>query len=348
MPACSQTDPPKAVPIGFKAPRLRAFGGLRAALHVQWALGATLLLLSAPGGVRAHDDLIEQLPRGSRYTDGFDGGAPRAAVRDGFLHGHGRESHRLLADGRLQVDRIKVYTRVAHPETHRLVPLPDKWTVRQRIVLSPELRLVSSDTRLDFHRSIDRALTDYRFSEEHPRYFEWDHSRIRAVAGGAKLRHVRTRGGQPVDDETYDYPPNALPIEVVGIALSAAILNRLRSFEYDILLPGGSTHGIKVDVRRTDDLTGYAKGYGLPKRFQDHLKPGQDLLVMDMRLSSPVKKLVFPHHFYIAYLRDRPQEVIAFWGGKPGEHVYAFRTDDWRVSRGASGATGASGSTAQR
>ena len=43
-----------------------------------------------------------------------------------------------------------------------------------------------------------------------------------------------------------------------------------------------------------------------------------------MRLSSPIKKLVFPHHFYLAYDVAQPTNLVAFWGGKPGQHQAVF------------------------
>jgi len=308
---------------------------MRARARVRLTPLAVVLWLAAVGGAAAHDDLVDLLPRRGDWVRGFDGSRPTATVRDGFLYGHGRERHDVQANGQLRIERIKTYTRVMHPETRRLVKLPEPWKVRQVLVLSPSLRLISATTKLDFKKSIDDALGEYRFSEEHERFFEWDSSRTEALAGGTRLRRVQRRGAEVIEDETYDYPHDAVPIEIVGVALTAALQHRIHAFDFELLLPGGSTHGIEVDVSRTTDLRPFAREYGLSGPFAKQLQPGHSLAVMDMRLASPIKKLVFPHHFYMAYAADRPEQLVAFWGGKPGEHLYAFRTDDWRAALAA-------------
>lgn len=313
--------------------------GARASVHLLSLAAAVWLGLTSVAA--AHDDLVDLLPPHGKWTSGFDGARPTASVRDGFLYGTGRERHSVLPNGRLRIERIKTYTRVQHPETRRLIKLREPWTVRQVLVLSPSLRLLSATTKLDFKKSIDDVLEGYRFSEEHERFFEWDSSSTQAVDGGTRLRRVQRSGKEVIEDETYDYPRDAVPIEIVGVALTAALQNRIDAFEYDLLLPGGSTHGVKVDVVRTRDLRPFAREYRLTGRFAKALQPGHMMAVMDMRLASPIKKLVFPHHFYMAYLADRPEQLVAFWGGKPGEHMYAFRTDDWRASLAAAPAPAA-------
>jgi hypothetical protein len=61
----------------------------------------------------------------------------------------------------------------------------------------------------------------------------------------------------------------------------------------------------------------------LPKTYLD---PQEDLAIVDMRLASPVKKFLFPYHFYMAYAAEDPSRLEMAWGGDPDDPMHAIRT----------------------
>lgn len=275
----------------------------------------------------ASDVSIAQLPRDGEWARVFDGTEPHADVRDGYFRGHAYERRQRLADGGLRVMRVKVYTHVEHPDTHRVVKLKDRWKVTSVMDLTPALRLARETMRLDFPKSIDGVLGRYKFTEEHEDFFEWDEMRVRALAGGTKLARTQILRGKVVEDEVYDYGVDDVPVEIVGFVLSAAVKRGLRAFDFDLLFPGGSTHGVHAVTHKTRDLRPYGRAYGFPRSVQGRLQTTQEVALLEMRLASPVKYLLYPHKFYLAYERAAPENVVAFWGGEPGKHLYAFRTD---------------------
>lgn len=304
-------------------------------------------LVIAAGDAGAADVPIAHLPRGGEWAKLFDGTQPRAELRDGPFRGHGHERRQMLPDGGLRAMRVKVYTHVEHPDTHRVVKLKDRWTVTSVMDLTPALRLARETVRLDFRKSIDEVLGGYKFTEEHDDFFEWDEMRVRAQAGGTKLARTQILRGKVVEDEVYDYGADDVPMEIVGLVLSAAVKRGLREFDFDLLVPGGSTHGVHAVMHTTRDMRPYGRGYGFPRRLQDRLKATQEIALLEMRLASPVKYLLYPHKFYLAYERAAPQNVVAFWGGEPGKHLYAFRTEpDAPVATAHEGTTSVAGAAA--
>lgn len=279
------------------------------------------------GGAGASDTSIADLPRGGDWARAFDGTEPHADLRDGYFRGFGHERRQRLDNGGLRVLRVKVYTHVEHPETHRVVKLKDRWTVTSVMDLTPALRLERETVRLAFRKSIDEVLDGYEFTEEHDDFFEWDEMRVRALAGGTKLARTKILGGRIVEEDVYDYGPDDVPMEIVGLVLSAAVKRGLSKFDFDLLIPGGSTHGVRATTHVTRDLTPYGRGYGFSRKFQERMRTHEDVALLEMRLASPVKYLLYPHKFYIAYERAAPEHVVAFWGGEPGKHLYAFRSD---------------------
>lgn len=278
-------------------------------------------VLVGPTRARAHADLYEQLPADGSWAAMFDGTDARARVKDGLLIGLASERAARLPDGNLQVRRDKTYYRVKHPKTGKVVKLPDPWRVHATLVLTPALRLLRARTTVHFPTSIDRAL-DYPFSEELGQYFDWDEARTTASQGGTRLTLTLLKHGAVLRTESYDYEPDDIPIEIIGLALGPAIQRRIDHFDFDLLLPDGSTHGVRADVHRVNQLAPYAKGYPIPKSL---LSIGGPKAVVTMRLSSPLKYLLFPYKFYLVYDADDPADVLALWGGKPDEHLQAFK-----------------------
>lgn len=289
----------------------------------------------------ASDVSIAQLPRGGEWARLFAGSEPHADVRDGYFRGFAYERRQLLPDGGLRVMRVKIYTHVEHPDTHRVVKLKDRWTATSVMDLTPALRLARETMRLDFRKSIDDVLDGYEFTEEHDDFFEWDEMRVRALGGGTKLARTQILRGKVVLEEVYDYGADDVPVEIVGLVLSAAVKRGLRAFDFDLLMPGGSTHGIHAVVHTTRDLRPYGKKYGFPRKVQERLQSSEDVALLEMHLASPVKYLLYPHKFYLAYERAAPENAIAFWGGEPGKHLYAFRTDADAPGTKAGSAVGA-------
>jgi hypothetical protein len=282
------------------------------------ALALVALCLTATA-VQAHDELWTRLPKGQAWTRLFDGDDARARVKDGLLLGTGRERSKLLQDGRLRVERSKVYTRVKHPDSGAVVTLEPPWKVRSVLELSPTMRLLKSETWLDFHPQVDEEIRD-----EFERFFEWDHARSVVTGGGRELTHVLWKGGEQVERERYDYEPDDVPLEIVGLTIALAVQQGIDRFDFDLLLPGGSTHGVRSRVHRVRTARRFAAGYRVP---HEHLTGDGELAVVEMRLSSPVKYLLFPHEFYMVFDAKRPTRLRAMWGGDPDENLQAFRID---------------------
>jgi hypothetical protein len=281
-----------------------------------------LLTLSLVAGVAyAFQPLVERLPRDARRSELFANRGQRARVKDGPLIGRGHERSALAADGRLLVERTRTYLRVTHPDTGKVFELPEPWHMRSKLVLSPSLRLIETTTTLSFHRSIDRAM-GYPFSEEFDNLFEWNRVHTVASRAGDRLTRTATLDGKLVERDSYGYPRDAIPIEIVALVLAHAVKNRVTDFDFELLLPGGDRHGIASRVHRTRDVARFAKGYRVPLA---QMGSAGELAVVDMWLASPIKRVFFPHHFYLVYSSENPAELVALWGGDPDKSLQAFR-----------------------
>jgi hypothetical protein len=280
-----------------------------------------LVLLPVASVAGAFEPLVERLPREARRSDLFANREASAWVQDGFLIGRGHERSEVRADGRLHVARTRTYTRAKHPESGKVVTLPERWHVKSTLELSPALRLIETTTTVRFHRSIDRALA-YEFSEKFDSLFAWERAHTVANARGDELTRTLTLGRKVVERDRYDYPRNAIPLEIVGLAVAHAVKNRVPNFDFELLLPGGDRHGIHSRVHRTRDLKRFAKGYPVPIARVG--SPGE-VAVVDMWLASPIKRVFFPHHFYLVYSSANPADLLALWGGDPDEHLQAFK-----------------------
>ena len=284
---------------------------------------ALCILAAASGTARAHDELHEQLPAAGRWSALFGDSRSKAQVKDGLLLGVGHERTELLPNGNLRVFRTKTYHRVKHPETGKVVRLPDRWRVRTSLLLSPALRLIRGKTTLDFHKSVAEAL-GYPFSEELERYFEWDEARVTATRDGRRLTRKLLLRGEVVESETYDYERDDVPLEIIGMLISVAVDQKVDRFDFDLLVPGGATHEVQAETHRVRDASRFTDGYPVPRGA---LKPSGDKAVVVMRLSSPVKYLIFPHKFYLVYDATEPSKALGLWGGDPDEHLQAFRAE---------------------
>ena len=275
------------------------------------------------GHGRAETSLLARIGKDPRLADVFPDYEARAEVQDGFLLGTGTERLRKLPDGKLQVERTRRYTRVRDVESGRIAALPEPWNARSTVIVLPSLRLVSADTRLSFKRSGDGVFKEEKLSEQHDWLFGVDRTTLRASPNGRRLTAASYLGGKVKESETYDYPAEATPLEIVGMLLSAAVAHRLDAFEFE-LLAGGSSHGVRAQTYRTRDLRRFAKGYRVPK---SRLIANEPQAVVDLRLASPVKYVFFPHHFYMAFSAAEPWKLTALWGGDPDENLQAFRLD---------------------
>lgn len=294
------------------------------------ALGVAWLCLLCSSTALAFDDLNTRLPAKGRLGAFFRDGDSRASVKDGPLLGHGRESVRVLPNGRIRLVRRKTYTRIRDPESGKIVKLPEPWHASSTLLLSPQVRLLKATTRLDFKRSIKKVLVDEDAMDQLERLFEWDEAVTTANRAGDQLTRVRKLRGAEVDRESYEYEPDDVPLEIVGMMLSVAVKNRVDRFDFDLLVPGGSTHGVRSRIHHTSNPAPFAKGYKVPAR---HRKAGaRALAVVEMRLASPIKYLLFPHKFYMVYPTAEPDKLLAFWGGDPEEHMQAFRLEEAAVS----------------
>lgn len=276
-------------------------------------------VLGAASVASAFDALFDALPKSSHRSELFGDRVARAKVKDGHLIGRGYERSHVLADRRLQLVRTRTYYRARHPESGKVVELPEPWHVRSTLTLSPELRLLETETRVQFHRSIDQAM-GYPFSEKFEALFEWDRAHTIANRRGDELTRTLTLGKRTVERDTYDYPRDSIPLEIVGTVLSHAVKGRLAEFDFELLLPGGATHGIHSRVHRTRELGRFAKGYAVP--LSRVTKKGE-LAVIEMWLASPVKRVFFPHRFYLVYASDDPRDLVALWGGDPDQDLLA-------------------------
>ncbi|HET6339761.1 MAG TPA: hypothetical protein VFG30_41405 [Polyangiales bacterium] len=280
--------------------------------------------VASAGVTHAYDSWFERIRPERPLSRLFPASESRAEVSDGFLLGTGSEIIRPLADGRLQIERTRIYTRVRDTETGRIAPLPEPWRARSVLTVLPSLRLIGVDTQLFFKRSGDTVFQGSRLSERHDWLFKVDRTRIAASADGKRLTLESYQARKRTKSETYDYPADAIPFEVVGMFLSVAVERQLDKFDFELLLPGGSTHGVRAETHRTRDLRHYAEGYRIPK---SRLVAREPLALVDLKLASPVKYVFFPHHFYMAFSIGEPWKLTMLWGGDPDENLQAFRID---------------------
>lgn len=279
-----------------------------------------MVLLSSSPTV-AFETLSHRISGHGRYSTLFGNGEGRATLWDGLLLGEGTERTELLPNGHLRVLRTRTYTRARHPDSGKVVSLPEPWHIQASLELTASLRLVRSDTTLELHPSVDRAL-GYPVTEKMKDLFGWDEARIAANPAGNKLTRDLFLRGHMTEHTSYDYPAEAIPIEIVGLTLSVAVRNRVERFNFELLLPDGATHGVRSEIHRTRYLRPFAEGYPIPI---SRLHFGGELAVVDMCLSSPFKYLLFPHHFYFVYSSENPEQLLALWGGDPSEHLQAIR-----------------------
>jgi hypothetical protein len=284
-------------------------------------LMAALSLWAAPG--RAFVSLFDRVSDDADLVGLFDAVEARAEVEDGFLIGTGSERVRHLPDGKLEVTRTRHYTRVRHPDKKRIAVLPQPWEATSTLLLEPSLRLLRSDTRLHFDPAADGVFPGTKLSDAHDWLFKLDRTLTRAVEAGRRLEQQTYLNGKVIASERYDYPAKATPLEIVGLYLSIAVARRIEQFDFDLLVPGGSVHGVRAEIHRTRDVRRYAQGYRVPA---PRLVSQVPLAVVDMRLASPVKYLFFPHHFFMAYDERTPSQLVMMWGGDPDENLQAFRT----------------------
>ncbi len=278
-------------------------------------------LLACASIALAFDLLFSRVRTDHAWSELYASGEAQAYVRDGWLMGQGTERVVREIGGQLRIVQERTYTRAKHPKTGKLVTLPEPWQIRATLVLSPALRLVSVDTTLELHRSIDQAM-GFAFSDKLKDLFDWQQVRVRASADGRELVRSTFRAGQKVETTRMDYDRDTIPIEIVGTVLPLALRTHLDTFEFDLMLPTGALHRVRARVLRTRDLTHFAQGYPLPA---DQLHFEGELAVVDLWLASPFKYVFFPHHFYFVYAREHPTVLLAFWGGDPEQHLQAMR-----------------------
>jgi hypothetical protein len=305
-----------AVPMSRRITRVRA--GQAAGL----LFGMAVLAWSLPS--RAFDSLFKRLDPHTSLAAAFPASESHADVEDGFLLGVGMERLTHLPDGTLRVERTRKYTRIRNPDTGKLANLPEPWEISANLIVQPSLRMVLSEMRFKFKRSGDTVFPDYKFSEHEAGLFDHDHSVTHASANGQRITHQEFNHGKLGKSETYDYPPQSVPVELIGLLLSAAVQRHVDQFDFQLLVPDGSTHGVRAQTHRTRDVRPYAKGYRIPPR---HLLASEPLAVVDLRLSSPIKYLFYPHHFYLAFSVREPWKLMMLWGGDPDKNLQAFRSD---------------------
>jgi hypothetical protein len=283
-----------------------------------------LLMLVSASGAHAYDSWFERIGSDRALLKLFPASESKAEVHDGFLLGTGTETLRPLPDGRLQIERTRVYTRVRDTENGRIATLPEPWRARSVLTVLPSLRLVAADTQLWFKRSGDGVFPGQSLSKKHDWLFEVDRTRMIAAADGRHLTYETYRSGKRLKSERYDYPADAVPFELIGMFLSVAVARHLDRFDFELLVPGGSTHGVRVETHVTRDLRKFAAGYQVPKV---RLTTAEPVALLDLHLASPVKYLFFPHHFYMAFSTREPWKLTMLWGGDPDENLQAFRID---------------------
>ncbi|MEY4578831.1 MAG: hypothetical protein RL701_3534 [Pseudomonadota bacterium] len=281
-------------------------------------------VLAYAGSVWAFDGLFSHVRVDRSLAAGFQDSDTEADVQDGFLIGVGRERVRRLPDGRLSIERWRRYTAVRNADTHAVAKLPEPWSVHANVLLEPTLRVIRVDTRFDFKPSGDHVFSDTTLSEKYKWLFEADHTLLRAVDQGRRLQLQSFRQGKGVKQQTYDYPVGSAPLDVVGLVLALAVQRSVDQFDFDLIAPDGSVHGIEAKVTRTRDLRGFAKGYRVPK---ERLVTPAPVAMVDMRLASPIKYLFFPHHFFMAFASEQPDQLLMMWGGDPDTNLQAFRRE---------------------
>src|ERR1700761_4241403 len=103
----------------------------------------------------AFSSLFERVRQDATLSAGLPEGDAHAQVEEGILIGTGSERLSREADGTLRIVRGRNYTKLRHPETGKVVDLPEPWTATAVVWVKPSLRLISADTRYDFKRSAD-------------------------------------------------------------------------------------------------------------------------------------------------------------------------------------------------
>ena len=304
--------------------RVRIHAG-NANARTRSSLAAAALALSIGLGFALRAD--QAGPASSAAAQLFHAGEVHGQVRDGGLWGSGYEHVDRLSDGGLRVVRVRDYDRLTDPKSKRIVTLPEAWQVRATLVLSPQLRLRRSDTTFAFHRSVDRALGYDASHDELAWLFESNRVVVNADRAGSALTLLAMSDGRVIRRDHYAYPRDAVPIELTSLAVSVQLVRRVSRFEFDVLLPGGDTHGVKAVVHRAADPTPFTRGYRLPAPALALLKQTREgLAIVDLYLASPFKRIVFPHHFYFVYAYAAPDTLLSAWGGDPDEPMLAFQT----------------------
>jgi hypothetical protein len=302
--------------------------GLRrvASLRANQLAGLLVFLATCAWTLPSHafDALFSRLAADRSLAARFPEGESHADVEEAGMLGVGTERMTHLPDGNLRLERSRIYTRVRHPDTGQVATLPEPWEVSASLIVQPSLRLVIADTRFRFKRSGDGVFPGYKLSEHEAWMFDHDHSVIRTSPDGQRMTHQEWDHGKLVKSESYAYPPHGVPLELIGLLLSAAVQHQVDQFNFELLVPGGSAHGISAQIHRTRDIRPFAKGYRILPR---HLVAQETLAVVDLRLSSPIKYLFFPHHFYLAYSQREPWKLMMLWGGEPDKNLQAFRTE---------------------
>jgi hypothetical protein len=290
--------------------------------RLRGALALAGALCALPALAYAFESLFVRVRLDSSLGNLFPDSRACADVQDGFLRGEGCETVRRLPGGQLSILRRRVYTSVRRTDTNAVALLPEPWMAVSNVLVDPRLRLVRADTRYDFKRTGDAAFVDYRLSEKHAWLFESDRSVVNAIDGGRRLQLQELKQGKIIKQSAYDYPPNSAPVELIALYLSVAVARGIDRFDFDLLVPGGDTHGVRSQITRTRDLARFAQGYKLPAH---QLQTAEPLAVVDMRLASPIKYLFFPHHFFMAFAVDHPDRLMMMWGGDPNTNLQAFR-----------------------
>lgn len=286
-----------------------------------------LTLVFAAGTARAEGPLSAQLPKKTNLAKLIGEHSGKALVKDALLYGSVSAKTTLLKSGGLRLVKKKVYDRVQHPETGKIYKLKDKWTVDYKWEVNSRLRIVSGIVRKKMYRSIEKTLGGFPFFEEYSKYLDWDEWRTTSNKNQTVLSTQKVLGGKVTDSESFEYEPNAVPIPVLELALAAAARHGLTSFDLDVLLPDGSAHGLDVTARSSKNLASVNGEYPFPASVRKMLKLDHPATVFEIRLSSPVKRLFYPHRFYLAYAKSS-RNFLGFWGGKPGvvEYRYAFNS----------------------
>lgn len=288
------------------------------------ALIAGTVILGSTATGYAFDSLFKRVPRDEALSGVFKEYQSHARVEDDFMIGTGTEHVRTLPDGKLSVERKLVYTHVRRKDTRAVAKLKQPWTAQGTFLLEPNLRLIRGETKFQISRAGDTVFPDYKLSEHHDWLFKFDHVVLRSYDNGRRLQLQEFLQGKVQKTKKYDYPEDSAPLEIIGLLMAVAVQKGLDKFEFELLEPGGDLHGIRTEVHRTRDVRRFSEGYNVPK---DKLTAPEPLAVVDMRLSSPIKYLFFPHHFYMAFSAREPTKLMMVWGGDPEAQLKAFRTD---------------------